>query len=285
LTTYAVEVAPAGLAAGILASSLAAGSAAVTGTTTFIETLTMTTKLKATIAAAAVLAGAGTPVFLQHQEDKSLRAENQALLVQTSQFAALQAENERLSNRVVQMANNSPSDEQQVDLNRLRGEVARLRPEANQAEQLRQEINRLRSAQRPGVADAGSTSNALFAYLGEAVPPPANIDPAYSKEGLLNAIQQAAQLAGVSLKKVEIETSEFPFLAGVVCDSDADLRKLTAQFKNMPAYEYGGGSGSHGASAFNITPYRDLPSEEQKRIRSRTMLRTIMFIEQFAGPR
>ena len=51
LTAHAVQVAPAGIAAGILATSLAAGSAAAaaTGTTAFIELLTMTTKLKATI--------------------------------------------------------------------------------------------------------------------------------------------------------------------------------------------------------------------------------------------
>jgi len=285
LAAHAVQAAPAGLTAGVVTNSLAAGSAAVTGTTAFMEFFTMTTKLKATIAAAAVLATVGTPLFLQHQENKTLRARNQALLGQTSQFAALQAENERLANRVPQVANNTLADEPQAELNRLRGEVARLRTEANQAAQLRQEINRLRSGQGNAVADANSPSNALFAYLGEAVPPPPNIDPAYSKEGLLSAIQQAAQLGGVSPRKVEIETSEFPFVVGVVCDSDEDLRKLTAQFKNIPGYEYGGGSGSHGASAFNITPYRDLPSEEYKRIRSRTMLRTIMFIEQFAGPR
>ncbi|HZO85621.1 MAG TPA: sigma-70 family RNA polymerase sigma factor, partial [Verrucomicrobiae bacterium] len=119
LTTYAVQVAPAGLAAGILATSFAAGSAAAaTGTTTFIELLTMTTKLKATIAAVVVAASIGTPLFMQHAEIKTLRNQNQALVAQASQFAALQAENERLSNRVAQTvgANNTMSDEQRAEL-------------------------------------------------------------------------------------------------------------------------------------------------------------------------
>src|SRR5688572_150852 len=73
LTTHAVQAAPAGITAGIVAASVAAGTAAAaTGTVTFIELLTMTTKLKATIAAAALLAGVGTPLFMQHAENKSL---------------------------------------------------------------------------------------------------------------------------------------------------------------------------------------------------------------------
>ena len=123
--------------------------------------------------------------------------------------------------------------------------------------------------------------SALFSYLGEAVPPPTDLDPAYSKEGLLGAIQQASQLAGVALKKVEIESSEFPFLAGVVCDSEEDFRKLKAQFKNMPAYEYSSSSGGGGTCVFTITPTKGLPREMYKRIDRRTLLRLQMFAERF----
>jgi hypothetical protein len=115
------------------------------------------------------------------------------------------------------------------------------------------------------------------------VPPPADIDIAYSKDGLRNSIQQAAQLAGVSLKKLEIETSEFPFLAGVVCETDAEFEKLKAQFKNMPNYEWGASAGSRGTCAFNITPLRNFSSEEQRRIVRRTLLRTGLFKDQLAA--
>jgi len=285
LTTHGVQAAPAGIIAGIVATSVAtASAAAATGTTTFIELLTMTTKLKATVATAALLAGVGTPLFMQHQENKSLRVQNQALVAQASQVAALEEENQRLSNRIALSANDTAvSDQERVELNRLRAEVATLRGEAKQAQQLRAEINRLRSGGRAVPSESAATTEALASYLGEAVPPPADIDIAYSKEGLLNSIQQAAQLAGVSLKKLEIETSEFPFLAGVVCDSDADFEKLKAQFKNMPNYEWGASAGSRGECAFNITPLRSFSSEEQRRIVRRTLLRTGLFKDQLAA--
>jgi RNA polymerase sigma factor (sigma-70 family) len=284
LTSHAVNVAPPGIATGIIAASLAAGSAAAaTGTTTFIELFTMTTKLKATLAATVVLAGVGTPLFLQQQENKSLRAQNETLLSQTSQMAALEAENERLSSRIALAANNTLPDEQRIELNRLRGEVARLRAEANEAQQLRPGINRFPSVQQAAATDVDATSNPLLAFLGEAVPPPPNIDPAYTKEGLMNAVQQAAQLAGVVPKTIEIDTSEFPFLAGVVCDSDADFEKLKTQLKNLPGYEYMGGTSSHGGCAFNMTPYRSYPSDAGQRISRRSMLRCQVFFNQLTA--
>jgi RNA polymerase sigma factor (sigma-70 family) len=279
LTTHAVQIAPAGLAAGILATSLT-GSAAATGTSTFIELLTMTTKVKATIAALAVAATVGTPLYLQRAENKSLRVQNQALLAENSQLAALKAENEQLSNRVLLAANNSLPEEQQAELNRLRGEVARLRTEANQAQPLRQQGNRARPAQGGDAAVDNSNADAFLAFLGEPVQPPPDVNPAYSQQGIMNAVQQAAQLAGISLKKVEIETSEFPFLAAAAWESEADYQKFKAQFKNMPDYEYGGGTGSYELCVFTITPYRSLPAELIQRVSRRLTLRCQMFRDQ-----
>jgi RNA polymerase sigma factor (sigma-70 family) len=287
LTTHAVEAAPAGIVAGVVATSVtAASTAAATGTTTFIELLTMTTKLKATVAAAALLAGVGTPLFMQHAENKSLRLQNQALVAQASQFATLEEENQRLSNRIALSANangTAVSDQERVELNRLRAEVATLRGEAKQTQQMRAEIDRLRSGGRAVPLESAATTEALASYLGEAVPPPVDIDIAYTREGLLNSIQQAAQLAGVLLKKLEIDTSEFPFLAGVVCDSNADFEKLKAQFKNMPNYEWGASVSSRGECAFNITPLRSFSSEERQRIVRRTLLRAGLFKDQLAA--
>ena len=282
--SHAVHVAPTGLAAGILATSLAAGSAAtVTGATTFMEFLTMTTKLKATAAAAIVLAAAGTPVALQHAENKSLRAENTQLREQSSQIAALETDNRRLSNRVAQMSNNDVTGEQQGGLNRLRGEVARLRASANEADQLRAEINRLRAGRVATPRQIDPTTAELVAYLGQAVLPPLDINPAHTQGGLLNAVQQAAQLAAVPIKKVDVDTTEFPFLVGVVCNSEEDFRKLTSQFKSMPDYDYGGGTSSHGAGAFNLIPYPSYPPDDGDRIRRRTMVRTQKFFDGLTG--
>lgn len=169
----------------------------------------------------------------------------------------------------------------------LESEVIRLRGVAGRAVRAESEAAQLKSAleSRQATSTAASidgNSNQFSAYLGEVVQPPANINPSYTKEGLLNAVQQAAQLAGVPLKKVEIETSEFPFLLGVVCDSDEDFEKIKAQFKNMSAYQYGGSTSSHGTYAFSITLYSSYPSEAEHMMR-RIMLRQQIFFNQLSG--
>ena len=219
------------------------------------------------------------------------------------QLSALTDENVRLRENLIAQKQDSSSSLLQIDstakqkpgeagqgsLQELESEVRRLRGVASRALRAEAEVAQLKSrlespqASSVAVTDANSASNTFLTYLGEAVPPPSNVDPAYTKEGLLNAIQQAAQVAEISPRKVEIETSEFPFLAGVVCDSDADFEKLKAQFKNMPGYEYGGATSSHGVYAFNITPYRTYPSEAGERIGRRTTLRMKMFFDQLAA--
>jgi hypothetical protein len=176
----------------------------------------------------------------------------------------------------------------------LQSEILRLRDSASRALRAEAEVAQLKSAlqsRQPSQAatssesnsNPNSVSNAVVAYLGQPTPLPANIDPAYSKEGLLNAIQQAAQLAGIPLKKIEIDTSEYPFLVGAVYDNNADFQKVMAELKKMPGYQFTGSTGGHGALAFNITPYENLPSEELNRARTRTMVRTQMFFDRLAG--
>src|SRR5881409_865282 len=60
--------------------------------------------------------------------------------------------------------------------------------------------NSPRDSNRPGEGAAPDLSlsgpnHALFEYLGYAVEPPASLDPAYTKEGLSNAMRTAAQTA------------------------------------------------------------------------------------------
>ena len=231
-------------------------------------------------------------ILLQLQTAAGLRRELAAVSEENARLrhnlTAQEQDSSSSSLRVGSPPEEKPAEPQQKLLQELESEVMRLRGMASRALRAEAEVAQLKSAlgshqgsATAAVPDASSGSNTFLAYLGEAVPPPSNIDPAYTKEGLLNAIQQAAQLAGVSLKKLEIETSEFPFLAGVVCDSDADFEKLKAQFKTMPGYEYGGASSSHGIYAFNITPSRIYP-EAGPRIGRRTTLRMQMFYDQLA---
>ena len=143
---------------------------------------------------------------------------------------------------------------------RLRGAVGRANRAEAELAQLSSEIER-RSPLVPssGASEVNAKAERLSAYLGEAVAPPSNMDVAYTKEGLTDAIEQAARKAGVRLKRVEIESTEFPFLAGVICEAEADFEKLKDQLKTMDAYSYNGSVSSHGCYAFNITPSQAAP--------------------------
>ncbi|MGO8931428.1 MAG: hypothetical protein ACLQU3_31620 [Limisphaerales bacterium] len=115
-------------------------------------------------------------------------------------------------------------------------------------------------------------NQALLEYLGEPVESPADMSAAYSKDGLIKAIQTAARNAGITVKRVEIDDSEFPFLVGVIC-KEGDYSKLTDQIRKLDGYEYNGSVGSHTHNAMNIVPYRAFPSALGERIGHRTGLR------------
>jgi hypothetical protein len=120
----------------------------------------------------------------------------------------------------------------------------------------------------------------LLEYLGDPVPPPADMDPAYSKEGLIKAIQTAARNAGIAVKRVEIEDSEYPLLVGTVC-KEGDFPRLTDQLRKMSAYSYNGCISSPTHAAFNIVPYRVFPRQVSERISHRTGLRSQVFMDKF----
>lgn len=123
----------------------------------------------------------------------------------------------------------------------------------------------------------------LYQYLGNPVEPPPHLDARYSKEGLVNAIQQAARDANIAVKKIEIEDSEFPYLVGVICGG-ADFPKLKSQLKKLDGYNYGGGvgndvnkDGSDSCNTFCIVPYHAFPRDASERIYHRLMLREEAF--------
>jgi hypothetical protein len=122
----------------------------------------------------------------------------------------------------------------------------------------------------------------LFEYLGDPVDPPANMDAAYTKDGLINAIQTAARKAGIPVKRVEVEDSEFPFLVGLVC-KEGDFSKLTEQLRKLAAYEYNGCISTSTHSAFNMVPYRVFPSQVSQRISHRTGLRCQIFFDKLTA--
>jgi len=125
---------------------------------------------------------------------------------------------------------------------------------------------------------ASGPNQVLLEYLGSPVEPPANMDAKYTKDGLINAIQLAARNAGITLKTVVIEDSEYPFLVGVV-SSGSDFAKLKDQIKKLDGYEYNGSIGSDTCNVFNIVPYRAYPPGTSQRINHRAWLREQVFFD------
>jgi len=140
------------------------------------------------------------------------------------------------------------------------------------------------AAQREQAAVPEPTSNSgpnqvLFDYLGNPIAPPSNMDAAYSKEGLIRAMDAAAQSAGISLVKVEIDDSEFPFLVGVVFARPGDKERLKEQLFRSGTYSSSGGVGGEIDYVMNIVPFNTLPNESSQRARRRMMLRESVFYD------
>jgi hypothetical protein len=139
------------------------------------------------------------------------------------------------------------------------------------------------------LGDGGSTpvpmsdpNHGLREYLGDPVEPPANLEARYTKEGLINAIRLAARNAGVALKKIAIDDSEYPFLVGIIC-GEPDFPKLKDQIKKMEGYAYDGGTGSHTRYAFSIVPYDAYPLETRQRIHRRLLVRQQVLFDKLSA--
>ena len=115
-------------------------------------------------------------------------------------------------------------------------------------------------------------NQALFEYLGEPVDPPKDMDALYSKDGLIKAVHTAARKAGISVRRVEVDDSEYPFLVGIVCD-EGDYPKLTDQLRRLEGYEFNGGISSSTHCAINLVPWRVLPPDTSQRISHRMGVR------------
>jgi hypothetical protein len=132
-------------------------------------------------------------------------------------------------------------------------------------------------------AEPASTgpNKVLHDYLGEPVAPPENMDTAYTKEGLTRAMQAAAKAAGITLVKLEIEDSEFPFLVGIICANQQDMEKLKEEIRKVPAYNYTGGMGGGRSASYvmNLVHYNAYPVDARQRIEHRLSLREKIFFE------
>jgi len=136
-----------------------------------------------------------------------------------------------------------------------------------------------------GDSSMSGPNRVLLEYLGEPVQPPSNMDARYTTEGLSNAVQIAAQNAGITVKGLAIEGSEFPYIIGVICKG-SDVVKLKSELKKMDGYEYNGSigndtnsDGSDTCNAFSIIPYKAYPPEASQQIYRRLWLRQQVFFD------
>src|SRR5262249_43700819 len=187
--------------------------------------------------------------------------------------------------------------QQQSEAESLRTEVGGLRGEAQSA---RQALERSRSLQSPSSIRSSTSvaadpaqlapplsdrNRALLEYIGEPVDPSLNTDSRYTKDSVLSAVQLAAQNAGVSLQRLEVEDSEYPCLVGVFC-SPQDYARLLDEIKKLDGYEYNGAvGGSDSFHSLNITPARASPGAAKEQIDRRVMLRQQMFYKSLSAAR
>jgi len=154
LASQAVQAAPVGLAAAWISASLAGATAGGGAALTLIKLMSMT-KLQLGLGAI-IVAGLAATLAIQHQNDRKVSGENQAL---RQQLAGLAADNESLSKRLVQIpAAPAMANDQFRELLRLRGEVGRLRQQTNLIGKLAEENRQIRANMETTKAQSVETS-------------------------------------------------------------------------------------------------------------------------------
>ena len=119
--------------------------------------------------------------------------------------------------------------------------------------------------------------------MGKPVPPPVHIDTAYTRAGLIRAVNDAAEAAKVGLTKVRIDDSEFPFLLGFQCAYQSGAEAVAAQIRQMQPYSNSGGVGSNGFWVMNVVPASAFPGDVSQQISNRLAAREAKFCDQISG--
>jgi hypothetical protein len=205
-----------------------------------------------------------------------LRSENRAL-----RYAQEQAQPSRSElNHPVR-----PDTQHEAEAQSLRIEVPRLRGEVQRASQI---LEPAAASQRPTTTAPQASgpehppetmtglNQALAEFIGEPVEPPVNLDLRYTKKGIIGAVQLAAQNAGVTVQRVEVEGSEYPFLVGVFCEPQA-YAKLSDEINKLDGYVHSSGVGGQGVYTVSITPPSAYPEVGREQIEHRLMLRLQVF--------
>ena len=122
---------------------------------------------------------------------------------------------------------------------------------------------------------------AILAYLGNPVPAPADLDAKYNRTNLRAAFTALSKKAALRVKTLEVDESEFPFLAYGVLAGKCDFRVLEKGLGEMSGYNYGGSVVGHTGQgstyfALNMVPHDQYPSDRCNR---RLMIRLQMLAD------
>ena len=287
ISARSVQAAPSALAGSVTAVAIAKGAALSVSTITLVKGALKTmawTKAQTAVVAGigVVLVGTGAYQTNQaarlHRQNQTLRQQQTSLSQQVQQ---LQSALTDATNQLASVADNATETQSE------KSELLKLRGEVEQVRTLQEEITRLKQAGKAVAAKSNEgngsgipdSNQIMLNYLGNPVTAPANLSVAYTKDGLIQATQLAAQKAGISLKNIQVDDSEFPFVVGVVCESGG-YEKLVDQMKKMDGYGYGGSTSSDTVGAFSITPSSAYPPGTFDQIHRRLMVRESMFYNQ-----
>jgi len=135
----------------------------------------------------------------------------------------------------------------------------------------------------PEASTVVSGNSTIAAYLGAPVSAPVGLDHMYSPEEISAVFCDLAETLGIKVDKLEVDTTEFPFVIHGRVKSTAGgsfLEKINSEW-TIPGYTYGGsvtGSTIDGSTYFalNIIPSSAYPPGQAEVIGRRLMIRLQM---------
>ena len=144
--------------------------------------------------------------------------------------------------------------------------------------------------EKPAAAKTGGTAlsdpanRAIMAWLGDAVPPPADLDARYSPTNLLAAFTALSKKQGFRIERLVLDDSEFPFLVYGVLAGKHQFGEIEAGLRQTKDYDYGGsvvGTTDKGGTDFslNMIPHDQYPAGQAAACNRRLMVRLQMLAD------
>lgn len=140
-------------------------------------------------------------------------------------------------------------------------------------------------------SDRGSlhpVNAAILHYLGEPVQAPKDLDARYAPGAVETAFRGMCSVAGIRVRRLAVDSSEFPHLVYGVLEGTHEYTVLRTLAASVPGYAYAGSvtrrlSDGSTCLSINLTPYERQPLEYRSAIQRRTLVRLEMLAERVAS--